>query len=61
MVIWIWIGAVVMLAGTLITTWSDAREARQRVTAQVRDPAGKAVGYAHGNRARGTEFGSVSF
>ncbi|TAK32637.1 MAG: heme lyase CcmF/NrfE family subunit [Chloroflexota bacterium] len=46
MVIWIWIGGVVMLAGTMITMWPDPREARRRVTAQVRGPAEKVVTYA---------------
>ena len=45
MVVWIWIGGVVMLLGTMIAMWPDAREARRRVVETGRQRA-RGVSYA---------------
>ncbi|MBI4319622.1 MAG: hypothetical protein HY675_14125 [Chloroflexi bacterium] len=35
MVVWIWIGGVVLLLGTVVAFWPDARENRRFVTQQA--------------------------
>jgi cytochrome c-type biogenesis protein CcmF len=46
MVVWIWIGGVVMLLGTMIAMWPDAREARRRAGVPAHTRGKEAPSYA---------------
>lgn len=42
---WIWIGATILIAGTMVAVWPEAREMRVRVPGGVPQPAGSPTGW----------------